>query len=150
MKDYKIINGTSYSPDTPDAVIQWLETSRERRQRIRIFYGKDGKCWNNEFDNIGHVSRSMGPCKIPILIQNARSLGGSAILDDCIVRIDTKDDKGRICTVYKDDSIRFDHFVSTDVGTVYNETRDELYARCNNAEAGKRLAAFMNGERWSK
>ena len=77
-------------------------------------------------------------------------MGGSAIFDDCIIRIDTKDAKDRICTVYKDESIRFDHFVSTDIGTVYNETKDELYARCKNAEAGKRLAAYMNGERWSK
>jgi hypothetical protein len=147
---YKIVNGTYYNRETPDGVISWLETSRERRQRIRIFYGKDGRCWNEEYDTIGHVSRSMGTIKIPILIKSSVSTGGGAILDDCIVRIDTKGSNGEIRTVYQDIKTHFDHFISTDIGTVYNKTKNELYARCKNAEAGRKLAAFMNGKRWAK
>lgn len=149
-KQYKIKNGTYYHADTDDKVIQWLETSRERKQRIRIFYGKDGKAWNEEFDIIGHVGRSTGAIKIPLLIHNSRSMGGGAILDDRIVRIDTKGSNDKIVTVYLADNVKFDHFISTDIGTVYNESRDELYARCKNANAGNHLAAFMNGKRWSK
>jgi hypothetical protein len=39
----KVVNGTSYKDSTPDKVIDWLEISRERKQRIRMFYGKDGQ-----------------------------------------------------------------------------------------------------------
>jgi hypothetical protein len=81
------------------------------------------------------------------LIKNKRSTGGGSILTDRIVRIDIK---YNYKTIYKRDGVKFDKFVSTDIGTVYNETRDELYARCKNADAGKRLADFMNGDRWAK
>jgi hypothetical protein len=147
---YQVCNGTFYHRDTKKEVIQWLETSREREQRIRIFYGSNGKAWNEEFDIIGHVGRSTGEVKIPLLIKNIRSIGGGTILDHCIVRIDTKGNNGKIITVYLDNTVKFDHFISTDIGTVYNESKDELYARCKNSDSGKRLADFMNGKRWSK
>lgn len=150
MDETRIVNGTVYHEDTNPKVINWLETSRERRQRIRIFYGKDGKPWNEEYNTIGHVSRSVGPAKVPILIYNARSRGGVQLFDDCIYRIDTKNRQGRIYTVYRDHSVREHRFVSTDTGSVYDETEGRLYARCASGDAGRRLAAFMNGDRWSK
>lgn len=145
-------NGTTYNDATPFDVVKWLETSRERKQRIRLFYGnrKTGICWNDEFDTIGHVGRSTGTSKIPLLIKNSRSFGGGAILDHCIIRIDTKDSSNKIRTVYLQNNAHFDNFVSTDIGTVYNVTKDEIYARCKNADFGKRLADFVNGKRWSK
>jgi len=146
----KIVNGTSYHDETKPDVIKWLETSRERKQRIRIWYGKNGQCWNDEYDTIGYVGRSTGNQKIPLLIHNSRSMGGGAILDDCIVRIDTKGSDGKIHTIYKDESIKFDTFVTTDIGTVYNQTKNEIYGRCKNGDSGKRLADFMNGKRWNK
>ena len=146
----KIVNGTSYHDSTNNKVIDWLETSRAREQRIRLFYGKDGKSWSEEDDTIGSVGRSTGKNKVPLLIKSSRSMGGGSILDDCIYRIDTKDSKGRIVTVYQSDDIKADNFITTDIGTVYNETTDTLYARCKNADSGKRLADFMNGKRWSK
>jgi hypothetical protein len=146
----QIVNGTGYHNTTDKNVIDWLETSRKQKQKIRIWYGENGKCWNDENDTIGYIGRSNGKIKIPLLIQNCRSRGGSGILDQYIVRIDLKNDTGRICTVYLNNSIKFDHFVFTDIGTVYNETRDKLYARCKNREAGEHLARFMNGERWAK
>jgi hypothetical protein len=146
----KTINSTSYHDETPESVIKWLETSRERKQRIRIFYGDSSRCWNDEFNTIGYIGRSTGTEKIPLLIKNSRSYGGGAILDHCIIRIDTKGSNDKIKTVYLKEGIKFDTFVSTDIGTVYNETKDELYARCKNGNSGKRLADFMNGKRWSK
>ena len=103
MAEYKEVNGTMYNVDTPDEVIQWLETSRERQQRIRIFYGDTvtGKDWCEVFDTIGCVGRSTGKHKIPLLIKSKRSLGGGAILDHCIVRITTKGSNGKIRTVYE-------------------------------------------------
>jgi hypothetical protein len=147
---YQICNGTYYHVDTPQGAISWLETSRERKQRIRVFYGSDGKCWNDEFDTIGHIGRSCGMIKIPLLIKNSRSYGGGGILDNRIVRIDTKNSAGNIVTVFRDMAVKFDKFISTDIGTVYNETQDTLYAHCKNEDSGKHLAEFMNGTRWSK
>lgn len=148
-KQYKVVNGTSYDLRTSYEVINLLECYRSNRQRIRVFYGSGGRCWNEENDTIGTIGRSTGTCKIPLLIKNSRSYGGESILDYRIVRIDVKEN-GKIKTVYVDKNTKFDHFVSTDIGSVYNETKDELYAKCKNGDSGKRLAAFMNGERWSK
>jgi hypothetical protein len=146
--EYNVVNGTAYRIDTPKEVVRALENARIGNHRIRIFYGdkETGRAWSDENDIIGTIGRSTGKHKIPILLHNVHSTGGCAILDDRIIRID---DRARH-TVYKADNYKQDNFVSTDIGTVYNETKDELYARCKNADAGKRLADFMNGERWNK
>ena len=80
---------THYHADTPKSLRDILEAIRLRGQRIRLYYGdtKTGKDWGDIYDVTGKISRSMGPCKIPILIHNSRSMGGGAILDHCIVRI---------------------------------------------------------------
>jgi hypothetical protein len=156
-KKYKVKNGTYYNINTPDKVIDWLETSRERKQRIRIFYGKSGKCWNEEFDTIGYIGRSTGTIKIPLLIKSSRSIGGGAILDDCIVRIDTKGKNG-IVTVFFDDTVKFDHFYikpsdmmpEYHTNVVTGENPENIHARCKTYTQGVHLADFMNGKRWSK
>lgn len=88
-QDKQIVNGTSYHPETPQGVIDMLERARQYNLRVRLFYGdpQTGRDWLEEHDTQGTIGRSMGPVKIPILIHNARSLGGGAILDHCIVRI---------------------------------------------------------------
>lgn len=94
MKNYKIVNGTSYDERTPDEVIRVLENARQSHQRLHISLGETegpqaGKDWLEEWDVMGYVGRSMGPVKVPLLIANRRSLGGGAILDHCVVRIRT-------------------------------------------------------------
>lgn len=99
-KNYKVVNGTSYAEHTPDAVIRVLEQARETRTRIRVRLGfteqhedvlsgkaKLGRDWLDEFECEGTVGRSMGPQRVPLLINNSRSMGGGAVLTDCIVRI---------------------------------------------------------------
>ena len=95
-KEYKIIKGTSYDARTPVEVVNWLETSRERRQRIRLFYGntETGEAWPEEHDVTGVIGRSGGSVKIPILLHSTRSTGGPAVLDHCIVGIGTVGDHG--------------------------------------------------------
>jgi len=89
MPEYQIINGTSYHTETPAAVIEVLERSRQNRTRIHVSYGDSttGRDWLEEWDITGYVGRSMGPVKVPLLVANRRSLGGGAMLDHCIVRI---------------------------------------------------------------
>lgn len=87
-RQYEIINGTSFSINTPDKVAAILESARNRRARIRVFYGgDDGKDWLEEHGTIGRVGRSCGEVKIPLIIRSSRSYGGTLLLDNCIKRI---------------------------------------------------------------
>jgi len=85
----KIVDGTHYHPATPDHLIQLLELCRRTKLRIVIKYGdvKTGKVWEDATPNRGHIGRSMGDCKIPLLIRTRRSSGGEGILDHCILEI---------------------------------------------------------------
>jgi hypothetical protein len=100
---YKLVNGTSYHEQTPEAVCNVLENARASKTRIRIDLGftdpktlREGKqlgeSWGEIYDVTGYVSRSMGPTKVPILLHNSRSMGGGAMLDHRIVQI--KESKG--------------------------------------------------------
>lgn len=86
---YKVYNDTWYCLDTPDSVIQILDGAMKNHERIRVFYGdtETGRDWMEIYDTIGYVSRSCGNVKTPLLIKNSRSIGGTGILDDCIVKI---------------------------------------------------------------
>lgn len=88
---YKLFNGTSYHKETPQEVINILEWSRETKTRLTLDYGdiKTGKSWGETYDIDGHIGRSMGKIKIPLLIKTARSIGGDGILDHCIIGIYT-------------------------------------------------------------
>lgn len=97
-KMYKVSEaGTFYNIETADRVIECIEKCRENRARVRLFWGDtaSGKCWNDIYDTTGTISRSMGPVKIPILIHNARSTGGGAILTHCILAIKETGKTGR-------------------------------------------------------
>lgn len=85
---YRILTGTSYDARTPETVIGILEDSRIQKLRLRFHYGdtKTGKAWGDI--ETGHVGRSTGPIKIPLLIKTARSHGGGGLLDHCLVKIE--------------------------------------------------------------
>lgn len=94
MKEYKTINGTSYDARTPDEVVAILENARQNRTRLHVSLGETegpeaGNDWLEENMVHGFIGRSTGSIKIPLLIHNRRSLGGSGLLDHCIVRIRT-------------------------------------------------------------
>lgn len=89
---YRIANGTAYHIDTCSDVVRTIENARLSHRRIRVYYGdvKTGRDWGEIHDVRSYVSRSCGSkVKIPILLYNSRSRGGSAILDQCIIRIDS-------------------------------------------------------------
>ena len=88
MTETKVINGTTFSAETPERVAKLLLGYMNSGQRIRIFLGtKDGRDWGEIYRTIGYVGRSTGSIKIPLLISNSRSIGGEAISDANIVRI---------------------------------------------------------------
>jgi hypothetical protein len=84
---YKVRNGTYYSHEASEQVIQVLEAVRASQTRIKLEYGdlKQGLVWDG--CERGTIGRSMGPIHIPLLRKTARSLGGQALLESCIIRI---------------------------------------------------------------
>lgn len=94
-KSYKEVNGTFYDSRTNADVIKVIETARQNRTRIVVDYGdiETGKSWNEEFDVTGYIGRSNGNIKIPLLVNNSRSLGGGSLLDHCIIKIVTSKGK---------------------------------------------------------
>jgi hypothetical protein len=92
MKDeskYKIVDGTAYHQETNGDVIRNLEWIRKSNTRVRLVFGdvKTGISWKEIYDVAGTIGRSTGKFKIPILLHNVRSMGGGAILDNCIIGI---------------------------------------------------------------
>ena len=87
--EYTEKNGTYYNADAAPDMIDLLERLRASATRVRFHWGdtKTGKDWGDIYDVSGHISRSTGTKKIPILIHNSRSMGGGAILDNCIIGI---------------------------------------------------------------
>lgn len=86
----RLPSGTCYHANTPERVIEILEQFRQNQRRVRLFYGDTitGQAWHEEHDVIGRIGRSMGPIKVPLLIEPGE-IGGPAILDHCLIRIDT-------------------------------------------------------------
>ena len=94
-KQYQVVNGTYYDARTNKEVINVLEQARTNRTRIVVDYGDvETGSWQEEFDVTGYVGRSFGgKYNVPLLVHNARSMGGGAMLDHCIVKISTSKGK---------------------------------------------------------
>lgn len=88
-RTYQLVNGTAYNMATPQKVVDILEQSRQHRTRLILDYGdaNTGQSWGEVNDIRGHIGRSTGNVKIPLLIKTARSMGGGGVLDHCIVKI---------------------------------------------------------------
>lgn len=146
--NYKVVNGTSYHLETPDDVVQVLEDAKKNRTRVRIFYGdtKTGLDWMEENDVIGTIGRSCGTTKIPLLIKNSNSIGGGAILTNCIVRITI--DK---TNVYKHPKYHLPNIIVEENDD--NEykfkviTGDEVRAYCKTRNEADNLVLFIKGEK---
>lgn len=89
MNKYKEINGISFKADANEQVCNILSSAIQSRKRLKLTFGdvKTGRSWNEEHDIIGRIGKSCGTVKVPLLIHNARSTGGGAILDNCIIKI---------------------------------------------------------------
>lgn len=86
---YKLHNGTYYPVDMPDEVVDICARNMGHDGMRFVFDFGDvntGKSWNEEFNTAGHIGRSTGTVKIPLLVYNRRAYGGPALLG-CIVRV---------------------------------------------------------------
>lgn len=88
-KDYKVVNGTYYTLNTNNKVIEVLENARKNKRRIRIFYGDTttGEDWLEDYDIMGTIGRTYGIIQSPILLKSWNSIGGGLILTENIVKI---------------------------------------------------------------
>lgn len=145
--------GTWFSPDTPQRVQEVLENARLNDIRLRLFYGDDvtGRDWLEENDVVGCIGRSTGTMKVPLLLDNRRSCGGPAILDNRIVRIISTSDKREL--------YRHPQYHQADLSIVLNEHPDyaasvtangETHARFKTVKSAQNWIAFMRGERMNK
>jgi hypothetical protein len=91
---YKIVGGTAYHFDTPEAVVNIIEDALRNRFEIRLRFGygdtKDGRDWGEQCDTTGYIGRSSGTIKVPLLLSKITSHDGGSLLDHCIVRIESK------------------------------------------------------------
>ena len=97
---YKVSSnsGFAYDQSTPVEVVNIIDRllalnwhTHGGGFRVRVWYGdvETGQAWGDV--ETGRIGRSTGWIKIPLMIYNNRSMGGGALLDHCIVRIDRAD-----------------------------------------------------------
>lgn len=85
----------AYSAKAPQALVDAIERARKNNQRVRVYRGdiETGKCWNEEWDITGYIGLSKGSkAYFPLLVNNARSMGGGSLMENCIIKI--KESKG--------------------------------------------------------
>lgn len=158
---------TNYKPETPAAVREALENARTSRARVRLFYGdtdsdtfekvhgrkpEPGASWYDENDVSGYVGRSTGQKPIPLLVANSRSMGGTSILDGCIVRLMVNGREVYRHPGYRDPVIHIEHENKHAnipwAATI--EGKPGPWARFATKAKAERWAAFMRGERMAK
>ena len=134
-----------FSQSTPLAVQNVLRDLLHTDIRIRVWIGDPvtGRAWCEEYDVTGTVSRSTGINKVPLLISRKGALGGAAMLDKNILRIDRIDTKR---TLYKHPA--FASGATAEGLQVF--VFGVLHANCATPEKAQRLADFLNGNRYSK
>lgn len=84
----KLSQLTYFDPGTDPKVARVLETCRRDRRMLRLMQGDTatGQCWLSECDVVGHIGRSSGMLKVPLLIEPGAN-GGAAILTNCLLRL---------------------------------------------------------------
>lgn len=155
----KVYNCTEYDYRTPNLLMHQMDYTIRSGRRVRIFYGHDnGKDWHEEYAVLGRISKSRGSrysAGIPILIHNARSMGGGAILDHCIVKLVDCATKRVLYQHPNYDGGVFEiHDVSEDLkamgymqGVSIDGTNHANFKKPGQAE---RWVAYMKGERMAK
>ena len=150
VEDYASVN---------EGLMKVLKKYENYPRRVRIWYGdrQTGESWNDEYDVTGTIGRTNGQIKIPIILNNKRSLGGPALLVGSIIRVDDIEGKK---TLWKVSGFH----VSPMEIILFPEQKDYPYAVMQNEDNGVRVNVanfktenqaqrwidFMNGKRYSK
>ena len=144
-------NPTVYDKGTPAGVRDILEHELHSGHRLRLFYGdqETGQDWHEEYGTQGYIGKSTGTQPCALLVNNARSTGGPAILTACIVKIT---ENGR--TLYQHPNYHHGtHTVGapTDPGYVESVNRDGAQvAQFTKSGQARRWIDYIEGHRASK
>lgn len=142
---------TLYDPDTDPQVRQVLEQAMASRRRVRLVLGntETGQSWLDEHEVVGTIGRSMGPLKVPLLVESGEC-GGPAILTACILRILDTRTKAELYRhpKYQDPVLTVR---PRKYGTLNAEVLvdGKVVARFVSVEKANDWCAFMRGERMS-
>ena len=101
---YKIINGIAFHEETDSKVCEiLLRYLHNRDVRLKLDYGDTitGKSWGESHDITGYIGNSIGKIKIPLLLNNSKSISGGSILDHCIIKIEYANKKHGIRPLYE-------------------------------------------------
>ena len=90
-------SGTLYPLGTPKAAIQTLDSLGGEKTRVKVALGDPitGRDWLEEFGTTGYVTRT-GGAHVVMLVHNTRSMGGSPLISECVVRIASSRKGGRV------------------------------------------------------
>lgn len=79
---------TYFDPGTDAQAAKVLESCRTRERKVRLILGDthSGEPWLEEHDVVGRIGRSLGPLRVPLLIEPGEH-GGAAILCGCLLAI---------------------------------------------------------------
>lgn len=166
MKNLVEFNDMWFSENTCIEVKTALVNAYRSNKRFRIWYGftehnsigdnNAGKSWDEENDVCGYIGKSTGSYGIPLLVYNNSSMGGSALLDDSIIKIvEIKTKK----VIYQHPNFNQSVFTSVGnsvikdgkvFGTESLNPDEPKYANFKNVNQAQRYADFMNGVRMCK
>jgi hypothetical protein len=79
---------TYFDPGTNPKAARTLDRCRRANIKVRLILGNQetGNSWLGERDVVGTIGRSMGPLKVPLLVEPGAD-SGMAILTDCLLAI---------------------------------------------------------------
>lgn len=88
-RTYKVHAGLTFSTETPENLMRLLVHLHNSQKRVLLTYGNlnTGKLWESATPERGRLGRSTGRRKVLLLVRTARSLGGEALVDDCILQV---------------------------------------------------------------
>lgn len=147
-----------YDEDTDKNVMRILEDLHRRRvfnhsDRIRIHLGnpETGELWLEEYDVMGYIGRSTGNKPIPLLINNRRSIGGSAILTANILSIQYTTNGQWL---YRHPLFKLPEFFVHETAEKYpwcvrQKPNNNICAYFSTEQKARNYIAFMRGERFS-
>ena len=137
----------TFKESTHPRVKELLTILNHSRRRVRIWYGdvETGRSWNEEYHVTGEIGRSNGLAKIPLMIPNRRSFGGTSILDHCIIRIDDINDRKPL---YIHPNFHTD--LEVNGNEVINKVGHTVQARFDHPLKARKYFEFMEGKRYSK
>jgi len=141
---YKLHNGTYYPVDMPDEVVDICARNMGHDGMRFVFDFGDvntGKSWNEEFNTTGHIGRSTGTVKTPLLVYNRRAYGGPALLG-CIVRILTARGKR---VLYQHPNYHSDKPAKFIVTTKHDNGRKHLQVMASDEETARNIVCSAEG-----